>query len=229
MPGKSISVMKKHPWLAFAIVSLLFIYACSNRNKGGTSDTTNDTIPEIVDTVATVSTESQCDSLVAGQFCSRGLDIVKLGDSLVWNNKIRASLPDAQLKDTVFSEVSQVGKSTDTIFWYAKLMRLPDGFVAMEADFNNEHLLGRIRIESGRYHHVSGLRVGSSGKELKATLNDAYVIPFTEHGVMEVIVPYQTGKMIFHVPQEGIYEAAKREYTLADVPDNARVVRIVLM
>jgi hypothetical protein len=221
--------MKKHPWFAFAIVSLLFIYACTNRNTGDTGDTTNDTIPEIVDTVAIVATESQCDSLTPGQFCSRGLDIVMLGESLVWNNKIQPSLPEAEMKDTVFTEVTEVGKSRDTTSWFVKLLRLPDGIVALEADFNNEHLLGRIRIETSHYKHVSGLGVGSSGKDLKAKIKDAYVIPFVEHGVMEVIVPYQTGKMIFHVPKEGIYKPAKREYTLADVPDDARVVRIVLM
>ncbi|MBP6641066.1 MAG: hypothetical protein KA293_12315, partial [Bacteroidia bacterium] len=228
MPEKK-NVMKKHPLIAFALLSLLFIYSCGNKNKTGTADGTNDTIPEIIDSVATLTTEAECGNLQPGQFCSNGLDILRLGDSLVWNNNIKSSLPDGTLKDTIFSEVAMTGQSQDTVSWFVKMLRLPDGIVYLEADFNNEHLLGRIRIESGRYHHVSGLRVGSSGKELKAAIKDAYVIPFTERGIFEVIVPYQTGKMIFHFPQEGIYDPAKHNYALTDIPDEAKVVRIVLM
>jgi hypothetical protein len=221
--------MKKHPLFAFAFLAAMCIYSCGGKTPPTTVDTTADSLAEALDTVAILSTEAECGNLQPGQFCSRGLDILQLGDSLIWNNNIKTSLADASLKDTIFAEVSTYGKSRDTVSWYVKKMQLPDGAVYMEADFNNEHLLGRVRIESGRYHHVSGLRVGSSGKELKAALADAYVTPFIEYGVMEVVVPYQTGKMIFHVPQEGIYKETKKNYELSDIPDASKVIRIVLM
>lgn len=230
MPEKKMIVMKKHPTIAFALLALLFMFSCGNQGTTvTTTETTNDTVPEILDTVATLSTEAECGNLQPGQFCSNGLDILRIGDSLVWNNKIKSSLPGGILKDTIFSEVAMSGQSQDTVSWFVKMLRLPDGVVYMEADFNNEHLLGRVRIESGRYHHVTGLRVGSSAKELKAAFKDAYVIPFTERGVMEVILPFQTGKMIFHFPAEGIFDSSQRSYTLNDIPDDAKVVRIVLM
>lgn len=217
---------KSHPLSALALLLLLSVVACKDKTNNNSS-TTHDTVPEVVDTVAPVPTEAECGALQPGQFCSRGLDILQLGDSLVWNNNIKASLADATLKDTVFSEVSAAGG--DTVSWYVKKMQLPDGAIYMEADFNNEQLLGRIRIETSRYHHTSGLRVGSTGKVLKAYYADAYVIPFTERGVMEVVVPYQTGKVIYHFDQNGIFDAAKHDYSLQDIPDNAKILRIVIM
>lgn len=207
----------------------MLLAGCTGRNKPGGNSTTTDTVPEVMDTVATRSTEAECGSLQPGQFCSAGLDILRLGDSLTWNDRIRASLPEAVLKDTVFSEPSAGPDGVDTVSWFVKMMRLPDGVVYLEADFDSGHLLGRIRIESGRYHHVSGLRVGSAGKELKAYFTDAYVYPLPGHDVMEVVAPFQTGKMIFHFPRAGFYDSAKHHYTLADVPDEAKVMRIVLM
>lgn len=217
---------KSHLLSATALLILLTVLGCKDKTSTTTA-TTNDTVPEVMDTVATVNTEAECGTLQPGQFCSRGLDILHLGDSLVWNNNIKASLPGATLKDTVFSEVSAVGG--DTVSWFVKKMLLPDGAIFMEADFNNEQLLGRIRIESARYHHVSGLGVGSTGKELKAYYADAYVIPFTERGVMEVVIPYQTGKLIYHFDQNGIFDPAKHDYSLQDIPDNAKILRIVIM
>lgn len=221
--------MKKHLWTAYAIVSAVLIAGCVDNGKTGTANGTNDTVPEIADTVATLAVETECSNLQPGQFCSNGLDFLHLGDSLTWNTHIKATLPDGVLKDTVFTETAKGEMGIDTVSWFVKMLKLPDGVVYLDADFNSGHLLGRIRIESGRYHHISGLRVGSTGKELKAAFSDAYVIPFEERGVMEVIVPYRTSRMIFHFPQEGIFNPTKHEYKLPDIPDDAKVVRIVLM
>jgi hypothetical protein len=190
---------------------------------------TSDSIPEDVDAPAILPMETECGSLQPGQFCSHGLDMLQLGESLAWNDTIRSTLPDGILKDTVLTEVSKGDHGMDTVSWFCKLLRLPDGKVYLDADFEEGYTLGRVRIESGRYHHVSGLRVGSTAKEVKSQFKDAYVIPFQEYGVMEVIVPYQRSKMIFHFPGQGIFQPPKHDYRLSDIPDAAKVIRIVLM
>jgi hypothetical protein len=219
--------MKKHPFSAIALLSLLLFVSCESQKPG--SNATNDSIIAPIDTVDIRVAESECGDLKPGQFCAQGLDFLLLGDSLTWNNHIQPTLPDAVMKDTVFTEISLGETGGDTVSWFAKLLRFPDGMIVLDADFETGQRLGRIRIESGRYHHISGLRVGSSGKDLKAFTMEAYVVPFEEFKVMEIIVPYHRTKMIFHVPQEGILQAGKTEYTMADIPDNAKIVRIVLM
>ncbi|MFM2377308.1 MAG: hypothetical protein RLZZ165_2405 [Bacteroidota bacterium] len=221
--------MKRLPLIAFAVIALLAAWGCVDQTGSGTASGTSDTVPGSVDTLAELPMEAECGSLQPGQFCSQGLDMLQLGESLAWNDTIRSMLPDGILKDTILTEVAKGDHGTDTVSWFCKILRLPDGMVYLDADFEEGYTLGRVRIESGRYHHVSGLRVGSTGRELKSQFKDAYVIPFQEYGVMEVIVPYRRTRMIFHFPQHGIFQSGKQEYRLSDIPDDAQVVRIVLM
>ena len=213
--------------IVLALLLLIVFAGCKPAASGDGTDQDSVAVPP--DTVAIRTTDAECADLQPGQFCAAGLDFLKLGDSLVWNNNIKPTLPDIVMKDTVFTETSEGVSGTDTTSWFAKILRLPDGMVILDADFNSGELLGRIRIESGRFHHSSGLRVGSTGKELKAFTTDAYVIPFEEYQVMEIIIPYQGSKMIFHVPQEGILKPGKTDYTMADILDDSKIVRIVLM
>ncbi len=219
--------MKKHPLIALSFLSLLVLLGCESKTTGSTTDADSTVVAP--DTVAVRAADQECAALQPGQFCAYGLDFIGLGDSLTWNSNIVPTVSDAVMKDTVFTELSVGDGGLDTVSWFAKLMRFPDGNVILDADFETGQRVGRIRIESGRYHHSSGLRVGSSAKELKAFAKDAYVITFEEFKVMEIIVPYQQSRMLFHVPQAGIIKPGKTEYTLADIPDDAKIVRIVLM
>jgi hypothetical protein len=200
---------------------------CGPKSPAGSGST--DSLATATDTVAVKIADQECAALSPGQFCATGLDFLKLGDSLVWNNHIQPTLPDCAMKDTAFTDIVQNPDGPDTVSWYAKLLRFPDGIIALDADFDTGQFLGRIRIESGRYHHGSGLRVGSSIKELKAFATSAYVYPLEPYKLIEIVVPYQQTKMIFQIPMEGIFQAGKTDYTLAALPDDAKIVRIVLM
>jgi hypothetical protein len=226
MPSKANNVMKKHPLIAIFFAATLVAVGCGDPKPGTTTPT--DSIPA-PDTVAIRSDDQECAALQPGQFCANGLDFLQLGDSLLWNTNIKPTLADGIMKDTVFTDITTGPEGIDTVDWFAKILRFPDGLIALDADFDSGQLLGRIRIESGRYHHSSGLRVGSTAKELKAFASTAYVAPFEAYKVMEIVVPYQRSRMIFHIPMEGIFKADKTEYTLADLPDDAKIVRIVLM
>jgi hypothetical protein len=218
--------MKKHPAIAILFAATLFALGCGDNKPGG--NTPNDSLPT-VDTVAIRPDETGCATLKPGQFCADGLDFLKLGDSLTWNNHITPTLPDGAMKDTVFSEVSTGPMGTDTVDWFAKILRFADGDIVLDADFDSGQLLGRIRIETRRYHHPSGLGVGSTVKELKSFASTAYVTPLEPHKVMEIVVPFQRTRMIFHVPIDGLLKDGKKEYTLADLPDDRKITRIVLM
>ena len=75
----------------------------------------------------------------------------------------------------------------------------------------------------------NGLHVGSTGMDIKNAYSDAYVVPFLDYNVMEIYVPYDAGRLFIHVPMEGIYTPTKEQYELSDIPDAARIVRIVIM
>lgn len=219
--------MKKHPLFALAILAASLMAGCESTGSGSGND--NDSTVVVPDTVAIHSADQECSNLQPGQFCANGLDFLQLGDSLTWNNNIRPTLPDAQMKDTVFTDISEGPGGIDSVSWFAKILRMPDGDIYLDADFEQGQFLGRVRIESGRYHHGSGLRVGSTGRELKAFTMDAYVARLEAYHLIEVIVPYQSTKIIFQFPEEGIFSKDKAEYTMADIPDNAKIVRVVLM
>jgi hypothetical protein len=227
MPVNLESRMKKHPLFALSLLAVVSIWGCESTNS--ISGNSNDSLLAKPDTVTIHTADQECADLKPGQFCAFGLDFLKLGDSLTWNEHIRPTLADGIMKDTVFTEVSQLQEGGDSVSWFAKILRMPDGDIILDADFEQGQFLGRVRIESGRYHHSSGLRVGSTGKELKAFTTEAYVVPFEAYHIMEVIVPYQNSKIIFHFPEAGIFSKDKAEYTMADIPDDAKVIRIVLM
>lgn len=221
--------MKKYT-LIVAALSMLAFWGCVP--KSNTNQNSNDslTVDNPLDTVAVISALPECQTLNPGQFCALGLDILKIGDSLVYNNNIRPSLATAIMKDTVIEENVPGADSADlSTAWFAKIMRFPDGDILLEAGGQDPQALNRIQIHSKSYQHTSGLHVGSTGKELKAKYDDAYVLPFIEYEVMEIYIPYAEGRVFFHIPMKGIYSPTKEKYELSDIPDDAQIVRIVIM
>jgi hypothetical protein len=171
----------------------------------------------------------ECATLQKGQFCISGFDFLKVGDSLLWNSKIDPSVEVVSIKDTVFEGYMDNGSTIDTTAWFVKMLEYPDGMVFLEQDFENPHLMGRIRIESAGYSHASGLKVGSSVKDIKANFLDIIPMPFEQYQVMDLVVPYSGKRMIFQVPLGDYYKAGKEEYNMDEIPDDLKVVRIVLM
>ncbi|HHG85524.1 MAG TPA: hypothetical protein ENJ82_12325 [Bacteroidetes bacterium] len=174
--------------------------------------------------------KAECANLEPGQFCVNGLDFLALGEDLTWNDSIKVDLEGVTLKDTAFEQVIEGPNGLDTTGWFVKLVNFPDGKqIFLEADFENPHVLGRVRIETPAYLHASGVGVGSTVAELKEKFPELLLLPFTEYGVMELIVPYGRRKMIFHVPLGDYYNAEKEEYLLGDIPEGEKVIRVVLM
>lgn len=222
--------MKKYALILTAI-ALLGIFGCVPKAPPAEPNS-DDSLTVDVDTVAVLTGLAECQTLSNGEFCARGLDILKIGDSLVWNNNIVPSLDNAIMKDTLFEEAMAPELATaedSTVAWFVKIMRFPDGDIYLEAGGENAHALNRIQIHSRFYKLKNGLHVGSTGKDLKAAYEDAYVVPFLEYNVMEVYVPYAEGRLFIHVPMEGIYSPAKEKYELSDIPDNVAIVRMVVM
>ena len=209
---------------------MLGIFGCVPKTPSEPSST--DSLVTDLDTIAVLKGLPECQTLSPGQFCVRGLDILKIGDSLVWNNNIVPSLETAVMKDTLFEEPMPEGTATEedsTIAWFVKIMRFPDGDIYLEAGGEDPQALNRIQIHSSYYKLSSGLHVGSTGKELKNIYSEAYVVPFMEYNVMEIFVPYEEGRLFIHVPMEGIYSPAKAEYDVTDIPDDVKIIRMVVM
>lgn len=223
--------MKRHiPITLMAMVLLVFSACVPKGPQNGQGEDSlsvkNDTVP--------VLEASDCGQLQAGQFCVRGLDILKVGDSLTWNNNLKPSLATAVFKDTIFEEpIAEPIDGDSTVAWFVKIMRFPDGDVFMEsgsaAAGQDAHLLNRVQIHSSAYTLPNGIKVGSQVKEIKDNYGKAYVTPFEPYGVMEVLVPFQEGRLFFHVPMEGIFNPSKTDYSLEDLPDNAKITAIVVM
>lgn len=214
---------------ACVAVCLLFFSACEpNSNNGGNGG--GNTPPEDTVKVEAPSAEKECAQLNPGQFCINGLDFLALGDSLVWNPNIEVKVEGATLKDTIFTEAMMSEAGEDSASWFVKIVDFPDGKrIFMESDFEDPHLLGRIRIESPAYKHTTGVGVGSSVADLKANFAELVPLPFPEFGVMELIASYSGRRLIFHVPLGDYYVPEKAEYALSDLPENLEVVRVVLM
>lgn len=209
---------------AFALLLITFP-GCEPAGNSNDGKDPQDTIP-----ITNVQTaDEECPALQSGQFCIAGFDFLKVGDSLIWNNNIVPSVEPLAMKDTVFEDHVEMGETIDTTAWFVKMLQYPDGPVYLEQDFENPHLMGRIRIETASYSHPSGMKVGSSVKELKAKFNEIIPQPFPQYDVMDLVVPYSGKRMVYQVPLGSYYSADKEEYSMDDIPEDLKVVRVVIM
>jgi hypothetical protein len=223
--------MKRQLPIALMAFIVLLFSACVP--KGPQDHQDNDSTVVKTDSVPVLEA-SDCGNLQPGQFCVTGLDILKVGDSLTWNEKLKPSLEGAVFKDTIFEEpIAEPIDGDSTVAWFVKIMRFADGDIFMEAGSaaagQDAHLLNRVQIHTSTYSLPSGLKVGSTAKELKEIYPKAYVTPFESFGVMEILVPFQQGRLFFHVPMEGIFSPSKADYNLSDIPDNTKIKAIVVM
>jgi len=211
----------KYPVLSALLLSLvLFFSACEsaeNEGEATTTDTTATTEPieeplEMIDP----------DVLPAKTFGYFGLDLLNIGDSLTFA-ALQTELP---VKDTLFVQPNPDGG--DDYAWSVRILELEKGRVFLEADFEENMFLNRVRIESPEYRHfATGLGVGSTVEEIKAAHPGLVVQPFAEFGVIELI-PNQHN--IFHIEQPAQMDLkAQPILTLDDLDPNAKVVRVVVM
>lgn len=220
-------------FLPISLMAMIVLAFSACVPKGPQGNQGDDSLTVKTDTVPVLDA-TDCGQLEVGQFCVRGLDILLVGDSLTWNDKLKPSLPGAVFKDTIFEEpIAEPIDGDSTVAWFVKIMRFADGDVYMEsgsaAAGQDAHLLNRVQIHTSAYSLPSGLKVGSTVKDIKAQYPKAYVTPFEPYGIMEILVPFQQGRLFFHVPMEGIYSPSKTDYTLDELPDNAKVTAIVVM
>ncbi len=158
-------------------------------------------------------------------FGSTGLDFVKIGDTITF----RELDTDAPIRDTVFVEIS-TGEdgNPEEIDWNVQIVEFEDGRVLLETDFDTDAFLNRVQIESPTYKHFhTGVHVGSSVKELKDAYGDLHVRPFPEYGVIELIPA--DNHNIFHVKDTGVITDDPDTWELSKVPDDLKVIRIVVM
>ncbi len=157
-------------------------------------------------------------------FGSSGLDFVKLGDTITF----RTLNTDASTRDTVFLETTtDANGNPEEIDWIVRIVEFEDGEVLLETDFDSDAFLNRIRIESPRYKHIhTGIHIGSTVKELKDAYGNLHVRPFPEYGVIELI-PNEHN--VFHIKDTGVITDNPDTWLLSNVPDDLKVIRIVVM
>lgn len=215
--------------IGFTIAAFaLLLVAVPGCEKAGNANDGKDPIDSLPKANVQDATE-ECSAIQKGQFCIAGFDFLKVGDSLIWNNHIVPSIEPFAMKDTVFEDYVTTGENVDTTAWFVKMLRYEDGAVYLEQDFEHPHLMGRIRIESASYSHASGMKVGNTVKDLKAHFNEIIPQPFPEYEVMDLVIPYSGKRMIYQVPLGSYYSPSKEEYSIDDIPEDLKVVRIVIM
>ncbi len=155
-------------------------------------------------------------------FSDDGFSFIKMGDTLVWTT---LNVPDAQVKDTVFEQISQgTDGEADTVAWNVKMVLHGDGKVILESDFEQFAFLSRAQIESPRYHNQESIHVGSTVNDLRTAYKDLIVKPYLAYKVYEII----HGRQVFHIAMDK--EVTDDTSVTADqLPADAKVIRIVLM
>lgn len=219
--------------LGISLLALLVLAGCKSQpgGKGNGSDST------ATDTVY-FDPVPECVNLGPKTFCWDGLDFISLRDSLTW--KVYQAPEGGTFKDTVFVDhvesTDDKGKKVkEELAWNVRMLRFDNGTVYLEADFEEGFLLNRIRIETPEYHTKNGIGVGSTVAEVTKAYEgeNLQVLPFEEYGVMEIVRPIIVGnasnRMIFHIPLGTWFKPEQESYGLADLPQDAKVVRVVLM
>lgn len=225
----------KSTYISFgiALLAIVLVAGCKTQ-PGGTGNGTDTTA---VDTVY-FDPVPECMNLAPKTFCWDGLDFISLRDSLTW--KTYPAPEGGTFKDTVFVDSvdarDEKGKFTRTeLAWNVRMLHFATGTVYLEADFEEGFLLNRIRIETPEYHTKNGLGVGSTVADIVKGYEgeQLQVLPFEEFQVMEIVRPVIIGnassRMIFQIPLGTWFDPKKELYTVADLPMDAKVVRIVLM
>ena len=159
-----------------------------------------------------------------GTFGYFGLDLLQIGDSVTF-----AQLEvDVPVKDTLFLEASIEGADTIEYAWSVRRVEFEGGDVLLEADFEENTFLNRIRIETPEYRHFeTGLGVGSTVKELAKSYPDLMVRPFPEYGVVELI-PNEHN--IYHIPMTDNIDPENHDtWELDKLDQAAKVMRVVIL
>jgi hypothetical protein len=219
--------------IGFTFLLAFVLSGCKTQpsGQGGGADSTAtdtvyfDPVPECVD-------------LAPKTFCWDGLDFISLRDSLTW--KTYPTPEGGTFKDTVFvdsidatNEKGQIVR--EELAWNVRMLHFATGTIYLEADFEEGFVLNRVRIETPEYKTKSGVGVGTTVAGLAKAFEGEllYPMPFVEFGVMEIARPVVVGngssRMVFHIPLGAWYQPGKAEYTMADLPQDAKVVRVVLM
>lgn len=159
-----------------------------------------------------------------GTFGYFGLDLMQIGDSVTF-----AQLDvDVPVKDTLFVESSIEGADTIEYAWSVRRVEFEGGNVFLEADFEENTYLNRIRIETPEYRHFeTGLGVGSSVKDLTKNYPDLLIRPFPEFGVIELI-PNEHN--IYHIPlTDKINPENPDSWEVENLNPRAKVLRVVIL
>ena len=216
---KNISYMKTTTsFLLVAAAFLSIFWGCTS-----TGDSGNDGNELAKDTILPIPSDPA--ELPASTYGSFGLDFVQLGDTIAWREiEVEGA---TMVKDTVFTEMVEGETGPEEVSWLVRRVILPDGELALEADFEKSLVLNRIRIESPSYKHFhTGVQLGTTVGELKKLYPELYVRPFPEFGVIEVMPDNHN---IFHITDDGSLSEDPSTWEIDKVSEAAEIVRIVVM
>lgn len=210
------------------LLALSFMVACTS--SGGT-ETGGGTTTENVDTLPPEPPVPvmgfDCASLAEDNFCSMGFSFIHLGDTLMW---VDLPVPEvASIKDSVL--VAAVGG--DTLAANIRTLSFDDGKVILESDWQGALYLNKIEITTAYYQNTVGLKVGSTVADLRATYPELQARSYPEFGIAEIFPMGENGNpyMTFHIedPSQQYVDPADTTYSAAGIPDEAKIVRIVVM
>lgn len=213
-------------WVA-GLCCLLMFAACAPTED--TNDTENDTTTNVdsVPEVALPIMGFDCADLGEGNFCSLGFDFIQIGDTLMWREL--PALEEATLKDSVL--VAELEE--DTIAANTRTFTFPDGKIVLESDWQGAMFLTRIQVTTPRYETTNGIKVGSTMADLRGNYPELKARAFPEYGVAEVFAMGPEGNpyMVFHVsdPDQQYISATDSSWTSTGIPNEAEIVRIVVM
>lgn len=205
----------------FLVVATAFLIVLSGCTNAGDGKTDGNELAQ--DTILPIPTDPM--ELPASTYGSMGLDFVKLGDTIAWRELIVEGA--TAVMDTVFTEIVESEEGPEEVAWLVRRVMLPDGELALEADFEKSLVLNRIRIESPSYKHFhTGVHIGTTIGELKKLYPELFVRPFPEFGVIEVMPDNHN---IFHIKDDGSLGEDPAGWEIDKLSESAEIVRIVVM